>query len=97
VDEAVLEPLDHYGKYIGLAFQVVDDVLDAESSTATLGKTAGKDKSRNKPTYVSALGVNAARALASEMKAAALSSLAKFDQRARRLRKLADFIVAREF
>jgi farnesyl diphosphate synthase len=97
VDEAVLEPLDHYGKYIGLAFQVVDDVLDAESSTATLGKTAGKDKSRNKPTYVSALGVNAARALASEMKAAALSSLAKFDQRARRLRELADFIVARKF
>ena len=97
LDQALLEPLDHYGKYIGLAFQIVDDVLDAESSTATLGKTAGKDKSRDKPTYVSALGVNAARELASEMKASALSSLAKFDERGQRLREVADFIVSREF
>ena len=56
--------LDHFAKCIGLAFQVVDDVLDAEASTATLGKTAGKDADNNKPTYVSMLGVSAARELA---------------------------------
>ena len=53
--------LDLFAKLIGLAFQVVDDMLDAESSTATLGKTAGKDAKDNKPTYVSAIGI-AARA-----------------------------------
>lgn len=53
--------LDHYAKCVGLAFQVVDDVLDAESSTATLGKTAGKDAASNKPTYVSLLGLARAR------------------------------------
>jgi farnesyl diphosphate synthase len=92
-----LHPLDHFAKYIGLAFQVVDDVLDAESSTATLGKTAGKDYKRNKPTYVSALGVNAARELASELKDEAISSLAPFAGRALRLRELAEFIVSRQF
>src|SRR5882724_6990801 len=49
---AQLERLDHYAKCVGLAFQVVDDVLDQESSTATLGKTVGKDAANNKPTYV---------------------------------------------
>ncbi len=93
----VLEPLDRYAKHVGLAFQIVDDVLDAESNTATLGKTAGKDSSRNKPTYVSALGVNRARELTSEMKAHAVSSVAPLGTRARRLRDLADFIVSREF
>jgi farnesyl diphosphate synthase len=92
-----LKALDHYAKYIGLTFQVVDDVLDAESSTATLGKTAGKDSSRSKPTYVSTLGVNAARRLASELKDEALSSLTPFAERATRLSELAEFIVSREF
>ena len=56
--------LDHFAKCIGLAFQVVDDVLDAEATTATLGKTAGKDAENNKPTYVSILGSGRARELA---------------------------------
>ena len=64
LDESELTSLDHFAKRIGLAFQVVDDVLDAEASTATLGKTAGKDAENNKPTYVSILGRNQARDLA---------------------------------
>jgi len=96
-DEDVLQRLDRYAKCIGLAFQVVDDVLDAESSTATLGKTVGKDLNRDKPTYVSALGVNAARELASELKNDALVAISPFSGRALRLRELAEFIVSREF
>ncbi len=89
--------LDHFAKFIGLAFQVVDDVLDAEASTATLGKTAGKDAQRNKPTYVSILGLTEARRLAMEMREDAISALEPFGARARRLRELADFIVLRRF
>ena len=89
--------LDLFAKLIGLAFQVVDDTLDAESSTATLGKTAGKDAKNNKPTYVSAIGIARARELAQEMRQNALDALAGFGVRALRLRQLADFIVLRKF
>ncbi len=89
--------LDHFAKFIGLAFQVVDDVLDAEASTATLGKTAGKDAEQNKPTYVSLLGLEKARTLAMEMRADAVSALEPFGDKARRLREIADFIVLRKF
>jgi len=89
--------LDQFAKLIGLAFQVVDDTLDAEGSTATLGKTAGKDAVDNKPTYVSAIGVTRARELAQEMRRNALAALAGFGERALRLRQLADFIVLRKF
>jgi len=89
--------LDRYSKYVGLAFQVVDDVLDCEASTATLGKTAGKDAAANKPTYVSVLGAARARALAEELRAEAHAALAGFGARAQRLRELADFIVLRKF
>jgi farnesyl diphosphate synthase len=97
LDAKSLAQVDQFGKLIGLAFQVVDDVLDAESSTATLGKTAGKDAKDNKPTYVSAIGVARARALAEEMRQNALDALAGFGERALRLRQLADFIVLRKF
>jgi len=89
--------LDLFAKLIGLAFQVVDDTLDAESSTATLGKTAGKDAKDNKPTYVSAIGIARARELAQEMRHDALDALSGFGERALRLRQLADFIVLRKF
>jgi len=89
--------LDQYAKLIGLAFQVVDDVLDSEGSTATLGKTAGKDAKDNKPTYVSAIGVARSRELALELRQNALDALAGFGERALRLRQLADFIVLRKF
>jgi farnesyl diphosphate synthase len=89
--------LDHFGKFIGLAFQVVDDVLDAQSSTATLGKTAGKDAKNNKPTYVSALGLDGARKFAAELRDDALRALDTLPRNGGRLRQLADFIVSRRF
>jgi farnesyl diphosphate synthase len=95
--ERELAQVDLYAKLIGLAFQVVDDVLDADSSTATLGKTAGKDARANKPTYVSAMGVARARELAQDLRQTALDALAGFGERALRLRQIADFIVLRKF
>ena len=92
-----LAALDHYAKCVGLAFQVVDDVLDCESSTATLGKTAGKDATQNKPTYVSVLGLAAARTLAGELRLEAHEALRDLGARARRLAELADFVVLRKF
>jgi len=97
LESGEMERLLHYAKCIGLAFQVVDDVLDAESTTATLGKTAGKDAEANKPTYVSILGANAARAFAADLHRDALQSLEVFGARAERLRQIADFIVKRQF
>ena len=89
--------LEHYAKTVGLAFQVVDDVLDCNASTATLGKTAGKDAAQAKPTYVSILGLARARALAEELRAEAHAALASFGPVASRLCELADFIVLRKF
>lgn len=97
VSSAQLEKLDHFGKLIGLAFQVVDDVLDCEADTATLGKTAGKDADNAKPTYVSLLGIHGARDMAHRLHREALQELAGFGDAAQRLRELADFIVLRKF
>jgi farnesyl diphosphate synthase len=95
--EQELSQVDLFAKLIGLAFQVVDDVLDAESPTATLGKTAGKDARNNKPTYVSAIGASRAREFAQELREQALGALEAFGERALRLQQLADFIVLRKF
>ena len=97
LDKNAQTKLDRYAKAVGLAFQVVDDVLDYDSSTATLGKTAGKDSKRGKPTYVSALGIARAKALAQELRSQAHAALADFGPRARRLLELAEFIVLRKF
>jgi farnesyl diphosphate synthase len=97
MNPAQLDKLDHYGKCIGLAFQVVDDVLDSEADTATLGKTAGKDADNDKPTYVTLLGVPAAKKMAAELHGEALDALAEFGAAAQRLRELADFIVMRKY
>lgn len=91
-----LDRLDRYGKLVGLLFQVVDDILDAESDTATLGKTAGKDAEQHKPTYVSLLGMSEARALSARLLAEAHDAIAPLSS-AQRLRELADFIVHRKF
>jgi len=89
--------LEQYAHRVGLAFQVVDDVLDAEASTATLGKTAGKDSKQGKPTYVSAMGAARARGFAEELRRSAHAALEGFGDRAVRLKQLADFIVLRKF
>jgi farnesyl diphosphate synthase len=91
------QKLDKYAKAVGLAFQVVDDVLDYDASTATLGKTAGKDSKQGKPTYVSVMGLPQARQRAQELRAEAHAALQGLGARARRLGELADFIVLRKF
>ncbi len=90
-------PLEQYAHRVGLAFQVVDDVLDAEASTATLGKTAGKDSKQGKPTYVSAMGAGRAKQFAEELRGGAHAALDALGGRTQRLRQLADFIVLRKF
>jgi geranylgeranyl pyrophosphate synthase len=74
-DEAVLATLRRAGRHLGLAFQIIDDVLDATADTATLGKTAGKDAKADKTTFVKLHGLDASRRLASEHTAAALTAL----------------------
>jgi farnesyl diphosphate synthase len=91
-----LEALSAYSKAIGLAFQVVDDVLDATADSATLGKTAGKDAADNKPTYVSILGLEPSKELAEQLRREAHQALAPFGEQALRLRELADLIVQRK-
>ncbi|WP_404991584.1 polyprenyl synthetase family protein [Cupriavidus pauculus] len=95
IDRDGLAALDQYAAAVGLAFQVVDDILDVTADTATLGKTAGKDAANDKPTYVSLLGLDAARALASQLRTDAHEALAGFGARAGRLAELADLIVLR--
>ena len=92
-----LDKLDHFGKLIGLAFQVVDDVLDCEADTATLGKTAGKDGNNDKPTYVSLLGIPGARDMAQDLHREALDTMEDFGILGQRLCDLADFIVMRKY
>ena len=89
--------LERYVSCIGLAFQVVDDVLDVDASTATLGKTAGKDSKSGKATFVAAMGVVRAREFAAELLREAHAALETFGGRAQRLAGLADFIVRRQF
>jgi farnesyl diphosphate synthase len=88
--------LDQYAAAIGLAFQVVDDILDATADSAALGKTAGKDAADNKPTYVSILGLQASQALAEKLRGDAHRAVEQFGNQAQRLRELADLIVQRK-
>ena len=92
-DEAALSA---YANAVGLAFQVVDDILDATADSATLGKTAGKDAAENKPTYVSILGLEPSRALAEKLRDDAFRALTPFGNKAERLRQIADLIVSRK-
>jgi farnesyl diphosphate synthase len=96
-DDEELEHLGQFANRAGLLFQVVDDILDAEASTATLGKTAGKDAAQNKSTYVSVLGLPEAKAKAAELRAEARTALAGFGARAACLTQLIDFIAERSF
>jgi farnesyl diphosphate synthase len=87
--------LDHYAKCIGLAFQVVDDILDVEGSTEVLGKMAQADQALGKPTYPALLGLDGARQRARELHAEALASLAGCGAEADPLRWLSAYIVER--
>lgn len=87
--------LNSYAAAMGLAFQVVDDILDTTSDSITLGKTAGKDEAVGKPTYVSILGLRAAKELADQLYSDALLALSSFGSEAERLRELASLIVRR--
>jgi farnesyl diphosphate synthase len=89
------EALDTYSRAAGLAFQVVDDVLDVEGSATSLGKTAGKDAAQRKPTFVSLVGLEAAKERAEALRVEAHVALAPLGAPARRLAELADWIVLR--
>jgi len=89
--------LQTYAFNIGLAFQVIDDILDAEADTHTLGKTAGKDANSNKPTYVTILGLAPAKRHAEQLYKNAIAALAPFADNAQRLRELANFMMQRSF
>ncbi|UOO81934.1 polyprenyl synthetase family protein [Uruburuella testudinis] len=91
-----LAGLDGYARKLGLAFQVIDDVLDCEADTATLGKTAGKDADNDKPTYVKLMGLAPARAYAETLVADAVALLAPFGSKAGHLRGLAEFVTTRK-
>jgi farnesyl diphosphate synthase len=92
-----LKAIDHYSQSIGLAFQVIDDILDSEADTVTLGKTAGKDAQSNKPTYVTILGLSRAKALAKELYDHAIGHVSSYGSEANRLVQLAEFITHRSF
>ena len=96
-DEDKVKAVDHFAKSIGLAFQVVDDILDAKADTKTLGKTAGKDAYHNKSTYVTILGVSAAQQLVYELHANAMAALSFYGSESDLLRQLANFITQRSF
>jgi geranylgeranyl diphosphate synthase type II len=90
-----LEALTTYGRHIGLVFQIVDDILDVTSTSAALGKTAGKDAKVEKATYPALYGIEASREKARALSAAAVESLRPLGARAEPLRSLAHFICSR--
>lgn len=94
-DPAQLEGLDRYGKCVGLAFQIRDDILDIEGETEIIGKTRGADLALAKPTYPAVLGMEGAKQRARELHEQALDALAPFDQRADTLRTVSQYIVER--
>ena len=96
LDSDDVRTLDNYAARLGLAFQIIDDVLDCEADTATLGKTAGKDSDNDKPTYVKLMGLQTARAYAETLTAEAAALLEPFGAKALRLNQLAQFVTARK-
>jgi geranylgeranyl diphosphate synthase type II len=94
--EEELLALSAYGEHVGLAFQIVDDVLDVEASSEALGKTAGKDQAQQKITFPAVYGLERSRHMARAEQQAAHAALRLFDDRADRLRQIADYIVQRK-
>ncbi len=96
LNEQEKKSLDVFASALGLAFQVVDDILDASSDSQTLGKTAGKDAAANKPTFVSLMGLDGAREFARQLHQEALDSLSIWGDNAELLRAIASKVVNRE-
>lgn len=94
-DAAELQALEAFGRHLGLAFQIVDDILDETSTAEQLGKATNKDAAKGKVTYPMLLGLEKSRAAAKEQLSAALAAIKLFDSRARRLNALAEFVVTR--
>ncbi len=94
--EVQVAALARYGRAIGLAFQIADDILDIEGDTELLGKTTGADEARGKVTYPAAVGLERSRQTANEMVNDALAALEGFDDRANPLRSLANYIITRK-
>ncbi|MCH9697011.1 MAG: (2E,6E)-farnesyl diphosphate synthase [Gammaproteobacteria bacterium] len=90
-----LHNLDTYAQSIGLAFQIQDDILDEESNTEALGKTQGKDRDNNKPTYPSLMGMDNAKQKAQQLHAKATEALSQFGHEANVLRELSRYIIER--
>jgi geranylgeranyl diphosphate synthase type II len=95
-DQPELAALSSFGEHIGLAFQIVDDILDVEQPSETLGKTAGKDEVQQKITFPAVYGLERSHAMAEEERLAAHRSLEPFGERAQRLREIADYVVYRK-
>ena len=91
-----LAALSEYGEHVGLAFQIVDDLLDVEQSSEALGKTAGKDQAQEKITFPAVYGLERSRRMAEEERLQSHTALRIFDNRADRLREIADYIVQRK-
>jgi len=94
---ARLDALTAFGQALGLAFQVIDDILDVTQTTEILGKTAGKDQAVEKSTYPAILGLDASRREAARLTRAAMAALDPFKGKAARLREIADHLLRREF
>ncbi|MDO9529910.1 MAG: polyprenyl synthetase family protein [Syntrophales bacterium] len=90
-----IDALSDYGRNIGLAFQIADDILDVEGDQETLGKDIGSDRSRGKVTFPALFGLEASRKKARELVDNALSDIAQFDSRAEPLRMIAKYIIER--
>jgi len=91
-----LDALTRFGEHTGLAFQIVDDILDVEESSATLGKTAGKDEAQQKITFPAVYGLEKSKTMAEQQRQAAHDALQSFGESAAPLRAIADFIVKRK-
>jgi farnesyl diphosphate synthase len=95
LNPAQMQHLQTYSEALGLAFQIVDDVLDATSDSQTLGKTAGKDAANDKPTYVTLMGLDYAQKAAKDLQETAIASLESFGPKAQALKDLALLVVNR--